>query len=348
MPIIKSNKNNIFREPVAILGASGIVGQIFAWLLSTHPWFEPVMFCATSKRKGQQYGKDIPWLLPVEKPESLVESSFEKNDINKLRKRGVKIVFSALPGNVAGEIEDNLRQEGFFIFSNAGAHRMETNTPIIIPEINSYDINQIKPQGFPESGFIICNSNCAVSGLALSIAPLMNLGITGLTVATYQSISGAGYPGIPSLDIAGGILTKINGEENKIPLEINKIFKTDINIFPTCVRVAVPFGHLISVWVDFADKISKKEILQNWGNFGMQSYQLPSLPNQTIVYSDDHRELSPTKSFLGNPSGMQVRIGRLQVENNRARFIVLVNNLVRGAAAGSIANAELFLKTFGN
>ncbi len=342
------NNEKVVRQPVAILGASGIVGQVFAWLLSTHPWFEPAIFCATAKRAGQQYGNKIPWLLPVEMPESLKQVSFSDFDTNEFKKRGIKIIFSALPGEIAGEIENDLRNEGFYLFSNAGANRMNDDVPIIIPEINCDEISQIVQQGYPDKGFIVCNSNCVVSGLALSIAPLINLGLTSLTVATYQSISGAGYPGVPALDISGGLIASIDGEEKKISMEINKLFKTSIDISSTCVRVAIPFGHLITVWADFTKKAERDSIINNWGNFGTQSHQLPSLPGQTILFSDNDRELNPAKSFNGNRSGMQIRIGRLEVENNRVRFMVLVNNLVRGAAAGSIANAELFIKTFGN
>jgi aspartate-semialdehyde dehydrogenase len=344
--VFELHKTDSSKIPVAILGVTGIVGQTFSWLLSNHPWFEPVLFIASEKRQGLQFDHSARWLLPVEMPQLLQKKRLSCLDIQTLKKNDVKIVFSALPGNIANSIESDLREHGFYVFSNAGAHRQDNNVPILIPEVNPTSLSLIKKQNFPEQGSIICNSNCAVSGLALALKSLTEYGIRSLAISTYQSISGAGYPGIAALDINQNVIPFIENEEEKIANEINKIFDAEIDISATCVRVPTLFGHLIVVWACFDMPFTKKKIIHSWKNFKSIQSGLPSIPENPLVYGNCPGFPQPVLTFQGSSSGMQVHIGRLTLIKNGIRFILLVNNLVRGAAGGSIANAELFVSKY--
>ncbi len=336
------------KVPVAILGASGIVGQTFAWLLSDHPWFSIAMLAASGRRKGQYLGKDIGWHLPCDIPESLSNLAVVELSHEVLRRKGIKIVFCALPTDIAREYEPFLRESGYKVFSNASVLRQDEDVPLVIPEINAGALDGIIDQSDQDNGFVACNSNCAVSGLSLALAPLVQFGIKRVTVATYQSLSGAGYPGVASLDAAGNVIPNIRSEADKIGPELRKILGIELEVSATCMRVPVPFGHTEAVWVEFETNPSGQCIIDAWHSFGCSGESLPTLPKQPIKYSDNEFFPQPRNAFWGNPPGMPIQIGQLNIDKNCARFVLLVNNLVRGAAGGSIANAETYLVKSGD
>jgi aspartate-semialdehyde dehydrogenase len=341
---LKNSISNLFsqgeRIPVAVLGATGMVGQAFMWMLEKHPWFKVVAITAGDSRNGQRYRESTKWQLPVPFPESLGELPF--NSLNEVADAPPPVVFSALPTEIAGEIEPKLARSGAAVFSNASAMRGRKNVPILIPEANPEDLNRIDRQEWRSGGFIVTNANCATTGLAVALAPLREFGIREVFVSTYQSVSGAGYPGIPSMDISGNVIPFIENEEEKIQRELVAILHLDIPVFPSCARVPVKFGHLETVWLELEKPVTMEDILSAWAKFSPPA-DLPSLPSAPVLYLSAPDQPQPVLSFTGTPPGMTVFTGGLKKQGNRIGFTLLVNNIVRGAAGGSIANAELFV-----
>ncbi|MCP4215708.1 MAG: aspartate-semialdehyde dehydrogenase [bacterium] len=337
--------NNIEKINVAVLGATGVVGQVFIHLLADHPWFRPAVVCGSDSRQGKLYGKSVRWNLPVPLPEYAQELVLQKHDTHELRKNNIKIVFSALPADVAKEVEPGLRENGFHVFSNAGALRYEADVPILIPEVNPDSLSLIEEQGYPQKGFVVTNANCSTTGLAAALGPLTPLGLKEVFVSTYQSVSGAGYPGLPAMDILGNSVPHIPKEEEKMITELQKILQLDIAVYPHCVRVPVLYGHQETVWLTFNDEVKKESVLEAWRHFRCVP-GLPTLPESPVVYCEAQDQPQPGMSFWGNPPGMQVFVGRLREVGGRIGFTLVVNNLVKGAAGGSIANAELFVRRY--
>ncbi|NOY23531.1 MAG: aspartate-semialdehyde dehydrogenase [Acidobacteria bacterium] len=329
------------RIPVAVLGATGMVGQVFMWMLENHPRFRVTAICAGKSRNGKTYRESTKWQLPVPFPESLGEMSLQ--NLKAVAAAPPAIVFSALPAEIAGEIEPELAGYGAAVFSNASAMRGKENVPILIPEVNPDDLNRIDHQPWGNNGFVVTNANCATTGPAVALAPLRKFGIREVFVSTYQSVSGAGYPGIPYMDISGNVVPFIENEEEKIQRELTAILHLDIPIFPFCVRVPVRFGHLETVWLDLKETVDVDDIREAWGQFRSPT-GLPSLPDSPVQYLAVPNQPQPALSFTGTPPGMTVFSGGLKKQGNRIGFTLLVNNIVKGAAGGSIANAELFVR----
>lgn len=345
----ENSLNNFNKEKinVAVLGASGVVGQVFVLALSHHEWFNLAAVTGSDAKAGKLYNAETQWLLPSPLPEPASKLKLENPDMDSLKKRGIRIIFSALPADAAKTIEPSLRENGFYVFSNAGALRCEKDVPILIPEVNPGALENIRNQGFPTKGFVVTNANCSTTGLAVALAPLKKFGIKEVLVSTYQSISGAGYPGLAGLDIMNNTIPYIQGEEEKMIVELEKILALGAAVYPHCVRVPVLFGHLETVWLSFENPVETDNIRRAWQEFECGHPGLPSLPLHPVVYSDEQRFPQSKMSFWGSPSGMQVFTGRLRKEKERVGFSLLVNNLVKGAAGGAIANAELFLHTYG-
>ncbi len=331
---------------VAVIGATGAVGQVFMWMLSDHPWFELAYATASASRIGLKYASTVHWVMPFEMPEKLKEIEMKEFNYQKMKEAGVKIVFSALPAAVASEAEPQLRANGFYVFSNAAAMRYDKDVPIMIPEANSEQLELIKQQGYPETGFIITNANCVTTGLAVAIAPLRKFGIKTVTINSYQSVSGAGYPGLSSFDITDNCIPFIKGEEEKIEKELKKILSINPDVYAYTVRVPVMFGHLETVWLEFESDVEPDDVIKAWDEFKL-SEDLPSGAGKPVVYSSENTFPQPKYAFWGDPKGMVVYTGRLKKKNNKIGFVLLVNNIVKGAAGGSIENAETFVRSFG-
>lgn len=331
---------------VAVIGATGAVGQVFMWMLADHPWFEVAYLTASAARINQQYASTVHWLLPFEMPHNIRHHVIREFDTDAMKELGVKIVFSALPSGVAAEAEPLLRDLGFYVFSNASAMRYDKNVPILIPETNLETLSYIEKQGYPEKGFVITNANCVTTGLAMALAPLKKFGIKEISLCSYQSVSGAGYPGLSSFDITDNCIPFIGQEEEKIEKEIKKILDFDPIVYAYCVRVPVMFGHLEAIWLTLEQDVDTDEILKAWSDF-KEVASLPSTPEQPVVYNASNTFPQPKYAFWGEPKGMEVYTGRLKKKDNRIGFVLLVNNLVKGSAGGSIQNAEAFIEKYG-
>jgi len=331
---------------VAVIGATGAVGQIFMWMLANHEWFEISYITASAARIGEFYGNSVHWVLPFEMDPRLSGIEIREYSPEAMKEAGVSIVFSAMPANVAAAAEPELRDAGFYVFSNAGAMRYDSNVPILIPEVNLDSLHMIKDQGYPGSGFIVTNANCSTTGLVLALSPLVKFGIKELSISTYQSVSGAGYPGLSAFDITDNVIPFIGGEEEKVEKELKKILSIDPEVYVYCARVPVMFGHNETVWVEFEQDVSIDDVIEAWDSFVIAESGLPSSPVKPVVYNSSNTFPQPKYAFWGTPSGMVTYTGRLKKKNNRIGFNLMVNNVVKGAAGGSIQNAEAFVQMY--
>ncbi len=334
------------RIKTAVLGATGLVGQAFVWILSGHGWFDIELLAASSRNKGLLYHEAGRWRLPFKLPSAAAGMKLSLAEPQALRKLGIKTVFSALPSRAAESIEPELRRSGFRVFSNASAMRYSKEVPILIPEINPESMGLIGEQGFPEEGFVITNANCTTTGLALALAPLRRFGIKRLFLSTYQALSGAGHYGFENPHFRENAVPWIEGEEEKVSLELEKILGITAEIFPYCVRIPVPYGHLEAVWLKLEDDPPLEAIEEAWKDFGKEEPDLPSMPARPVKYLGPDKYPQPKMSFDGEPAGMQVFTGRLKKKNGHVGFVLLSNNLIRGAAGGSVENAELFTRRY--
>ncbi len=344
----------------AIIGATGAVGQRFVQLLTDHPWFNLDILAASGKSAGNKYKDIVNWSLEASMPVGSGEKTVYEIDSQIFKKEGIELIFSALPANIAGDIETALAKAGFLVFSNASAHRMAQNVPLLIADVNPEHIRLIEYQRKENDsgGYIVTNPNCSVTGLATALKPLaQEFGIKSVNVTTYQALSGAGYPGVPSTDIIGNILPYIPGEEDKMESECNKILgrikenkiePLSFEIIANCARVPVRDGHLEAVLVELDSKPSIDEIKNTFANFnelGDKRSNLPTMPQKTIIVMDTENRPQPIlDANSGSPErarGMAITIGRIKAINNKLRFFLLVHNTIRGAAGCSIMNAEL-------
>lgn len=328
--------------PVAVLGATGSVGQKFVALLEHHPWFEIVALCASERSAGKPYKEVVRWFMQTPLPEkygSLVVQECVPTV-------ACKIVFSGLDSAVARDIETQFAQAGYTVISNSKNHRWDPDVPLVVPEINSSDLCLVQKQNF-NSGAIVTNPNCSTIGLVLALKPLLDqFGLTSVNVVTLQALSGAGYPGVPSLDIVDNVVPFIGGEEEKVEQEPQKIFGRKIPFSAQCNRVAVLDGHLECVQVKLEKKASSGELIAAWTSFRSepQKLDLPMAPLQPIHYFAE--EFFPQPKLHRNlDKGMAVSVGRLRpCSLFDYKFVILSHNTVRGAAGGTILIAETMVK----
>lgn len=346
------------KKKVAILGSSGMIGQRFAQMLAGHPYFEVVAYCASDRSDGKKLA-DVWRLSDVELDPSLGSSVIRGTNPKALAKEGVEVVFSGLPSDVAGPVEDQCADQGIAVFSNAASHRMEKDTPILIPEINPEHLASLVVQKKRRKGrgFVVTNANCSVTGLAIGLKPLVDrFGFTDVNVATYQALSGAGYPGVPSLDILGNVLPYIKNEEEKMNEEGRKILggykngafvDSPVTIMASCARVNVRDGHLEAVFIRHQNMPSETEVIEALGGFRArpQTLKLPSAPEQPIIVRAEPNRPQPIlDADAGSPErarGMAVTVGRIRRQKDSLRFYLLSHNTIRGGAGGSVLNAEL-------
>jgi len=336
---------------VGILGATGSVGQQFVNLLRNHPWFEVKALAASERSAGKKYKDAVNWILREPIPEHL--SQMIVSDC--IPDLPCKVVFSGLDAAVAGEIETNFAQAGYMVISNSRNHRYDPDVPLLIPEVNPDHLALVRQQKYG-SGGIVTNPNCSVVGLALALKPLYDrFGIEALHVVTLQALSGAGYPGVSSLDILDNVIPFVAGEEQKVQTEPNKILGTfsdgtiepaQIKISAQCNRVAVKDGHLECVSVKLQQPAAEPEIIESWQNFRSlpQELDLPMAPANPIHYFAETNYPQPQR-HRDLDKGMAVSIGRLQkCPVMDYKFVLLSHNTIRGAAGAAILNAELMLK----
>ncbi len=343
------------RIPAAVLGATGMVGQRFIELLQGHPWFELVGLAASEQHGGRTYAEVARWRLSgSEMPPAAAALPVVACRPEALP--GVKIVFSALPAEVAGEIEAEFARAGVAVFSNARNYRMEADVPLLIPEVNADHaaaiVQQRKLRGW--SGCIVTNANCSATPLVMALKPLQQaFGMRKVLVTTLQAISGAGYPGLPSYDILDNAIPFIGGEEPKVETETQKMLGTweeghgftdaPIIVSAHCNRVATREGHLECASVELARDVSPEEIIAAWESFTpeSQTLNLPSAPERALLYRHE-ADRPQTLRDRDAGRGMTVTIGRLRrCPILGYKFAILGHNTIRGAAGGSILNAEL-------
>jgi aspartate-semialdehyde dehydrogenase len=341
------------RLRVAILGATGAVGQRFIESLNAHPWFEITYLSASERSEGKPYGEACRWQLDSILPERV--SSMPVNDIAP---RGdIDLVFSALAASVAGDVEVAWAKSGVPVFSNARNHRMAHDVPLLVPEVNAEHLKLVGKQksgrGYPESGFIITNPNCSTTFLAMALAPLeRTFGLKRVSVVTLQAISGAGYPGLPSMDILGNVIPFIFGEETKMEEETKKILGEWVDgivepaSFPVSAqvnRIPVLDGHTEAVAFELSGEVPIEEIREALTSFRgePQRRNLPSAPERPIVFVDGSDRPQP-RLDLYREKAMATLIGRLRTCPVLGyKMTVLGHNTIRGAAGGSVLNAEL-------
>lgn len=335
---------------VGILGATGTVGQRFVELLEDHPQFEVTALAASDRSAGKPYAEACAWKLAGTVPEYVRDIVVQPIE----PPLDCELVFSSLPSTVAREAEGAFARAGFPVISNSSSYRMDEDVPLLIPEINADHLDLIALQkqkrGF-DKGFIVTNPNCAVISIAPPLAALdRQFGVEAAVVTTMQAVSGAGYPGVASLDIFDNVIPYIAGEEPKVETESQKILgryvdgmvePAEFAVSAQCFRVPVIDGHTASVRVDLRKKATLEEIVETIGSF--PSLDLYSSPKRFIEVTDEPSRPQP-RLDRDNGSGMTVTVGRIFPDNIfDYRFVSLSHNTVRGAAGSAILNAELLI-----
>ena len=342
--------------PVGILGATGIVGQRFIQMLEQHPWFEVSWLAASDRSEGRTYAEAARWRLKTAIPARIANMT-----VSPAKPEGApKIIFAALDATIARELEPQFAAAGCAVVSNSSALRMQPDVPLVIPEVNGDHIRLIDKQSWrgASGGYVVTNPNCSAIGLVLALAPLHRaFTLETVMAVTMQAVSGAGYPGVASLDILGNVIPYIAKEEEKMEEETQKLLGTlnGSHVDPApfamsaqCNRVAVEDGHTESVAVRLKRKAAPEEIIAAWNNFQAepQKLRLPSAPPQPVVYMTAPDRPQPRFDVdLG--AGMTTAVGRLRKCNVLDwKFTVLSHNTIRGAAGAALLNAE-FLKAKG-
>lgn len=339
---------------VGILGATGVVGQRFIQLLQSHPQFEITALAASDRSQGKSFAEACAWRLPGEMPDAVrqivVQAPAPPLDCD--------FVFSSLPTDVAKQAEEDFARADYPVISNSSPHRMGADVPLLIPEVNPEHLDLIDAQrtnrGYGK-GFIVTNPNCSAIAVVLALAPLhAKFGVTSCVATTMQALSGAGYPGVASLDATDNVIPFIGGEEEKVEAETRKILGTvsqgeildaNMKVSAQCNRVNVTDGHMASLRVSFAKKASRDEVRKALASFTAlpQQLKLHSAPKKPVIVRDEIDRPQPRLDRdAGN--GMSVTVGRIMPDSVfEYRFVALGHNTIRGAAGAAILNAELLV-----
>ncbi len=342
------------RVPVAVLGATGAVGQAFIRLLASHPWFDLVEVAASERSAGRMYGEAAHWIGGDDIPERVRAMRVLPCDPDAVT---APLVFSALDAAVALDVESAFARAGRLVLSNASSYRMESDVPLVTPDVNAEHLrmldNQRRVRGW--EGGIVTNANCSSIVAVSALAPLHRaFGISRVFVATMQAVSGAGYPGVPSLDILGNVIPFIRNEEGKIETEIlkmlgrldeNQVSPADIRISAHANRVPVLNGHTVCMSLDFAGVVTPEQaidVLREWGG-DPACRGLPTAPVRALVVTDEADRPQPRRD-VDRGNGMTVTVGRVRRDPLFSiKLVVLGHNIVLGAAGASVLNAELLV-----
>ncbi len=342
--------------PVGILGATGVVGQRFVQLLEHHPWFEVAWLAASERSAGQVYGEAARWRLKTPVPENVAAMT-----VSAAQAEGApRVIFAALDAAIAADLEPRFAEAGCAVISNSSTFRMREDVPLVIPEVNPEHVKLLECQPWrrKSGGFIVTNSNCSAMGLVVALAPLQQrFGLETVLAVTMQAVSGAGYPGVPALDILGNVIPYIAKEEEKMEAETCKMLgrlngtrveDAGFVISAQCNRVAVEDGHLESVSVRLKQAAKAEELIAAWKEFRGEPdvRNLPSAPELPLVY-DAAPDRPQPRLDAERGKGMTVSVGRLRPCPAMGwKFTVLSHNTIRGAAGAAVLNAE-FLKARG-
>jgi len=336
---------------VGILGATGVVGQRFLQLLERHPQFVVTALAASDRSQGRPYAEACTWRLPGDVPRTaaalIVQAPEPPLDCD--------VVFSSLPSDVAGPVETRFARAGYRVVTNSSPHRMNDAVPLLIPEVNPDHLALLDACKGSGGGFIVANPNCSTVMIALALAPLAaRFGVEAVVVTTLQALSGAGYPGVASLDITDNVVPFIAQEEEKIERETRKILgrlngsrvtPADFAVSAQCHRVNVVDGHMAAVRVKLANAAEPVNLREAFDSFtGLpQQLNLPSAPPRPIVVRDEPDRPQPRLDRDAG-RGMSVTVGRIARDAVLGhRFVALSHNTIRGAAGAAILNAELLL-----
>jgi len=338
------------RIEVGILGATGMVGQHFIKFLQGHPWFQLTWLGASDRSAGKKYADAMTWHLAGGTPDTVAGLTVEDCRPGN----APRLLFSAMDASVATEIERAFAEAGHIVVSNSRNHRMERDVPLLVPEINPDHLKLVPGQQRARGwkGQIVTNPNCSTVVLTMGLGPLKPFGITRVIATTMQAISGAGYPGVPSMDIMGNVIPFIGGEEEKMEQETQKIlgeFRGDhveplaARVSAHCNRVPVVDGHTVTVSVELSAKPSQADLRHAFDTFTSvpQQRQLPSAPPRPVIYMEQANRPQPRKD-AERERGMAAFIGRLRpCPVLDYKFVALGHNTIRGAAGAAVLNAEL-------
>jgi aspartate-semialdehyde dehydrogenase len=343
------------RRRVAVLGATGAVGQAFIRMLENHPWFELTEVAASERSAGKAYADATHWVGTGGVPANVARMVVQPCDPSRI---SAEIVFSALDSSAAGEAEPAFARAGKIVLTNAKNYRMEPDVPLVIAEVNPGHLSVIAAQRRNRnwSGAIVANGNCASIVAALPLAPIHErFGITKIIAVTMQAVSGAGYPGVASLDILGNVIPLIRDEEPKIETEIQKflgrvdgdtIQSADFPVSAHANRVAVEHGHTICMSIELATKADPTDVeraIADWRG-APDARELPSAPARAIVIADQPDQPQPRRQ-VDSGGGMTVVVGRVRADPVfDVKLVAMGHNVVRGAAGASVLNAELMLQ----
>jgi aspartate-semialdehyde dehydrogenase len=342
------------KYPIGILGATGMVGQRFIQLLERHPWFEVAWLAASDRSSGKTYGEAAKWRLDTPLPERIARMTVAPAD----PEGAPKVIFASVDAAIAHEMEPRFAAAGCAVVSNSSAFRMAANVPLVIPEINADHLHLIEeqPSRKQSGGYIVTNPNCSTIGLVMALKPIEErFGIEQIFVTTMQAISGAGYPGVPSMDILGNVVPYIGSEEEKMEAETLKLLgklaghavtPLAARISAHCNRVAVEDGHTECVSIKLGNKLgrpaTREAILAVWEEFRpLAGKELPTAPVQPVQWAPQNDRPQP-RLDRNRGNGMAVTVGRLRPCGVLDwKFTVLSHNTIRGAAGAAILNAEL-------
>jgi aspartate-semialdehyde dehydrogenase len=328
---------------VGVLGATGAVGQRFVQLLAGHPWFNLTTLTASQRSAGKKYREVVNWRLDVPFPDAFGDITVSPTTLESVK--GLDLVFSALPADIARNTEKEMADAGVAVCSNAASHRMDSDVPLVIPEVNPEHLGLIDVQrDNGRDGFIVTNPNCSTIVLALALAPLRSRNFTDVRVATMQAISGAGFQGIAAMEISDNVVPFIGSEEEKMETETLKIMgafngaeiePAIFSVSASCHRVPVIDGHTMAIWLDLDDPVD--EVKEAFAHFKPPFSGLPLQPARSIELLEDVNRPQP-RLDRNRGGGMTVSVGRIR---KGLRFIALGHNTIRGAAGASVLNAEL-------
>jgi aspartate-semialdehyde dehydrogenase len=339
------------RLPIGILGATGVVGQRFIQMLENHPWFEVAWLAASDRSEGKSYAEAVRWRLKTPIPADVAAMRVSP----AVPDGAPKIIFAALDASIAAELEPRFADDGCAVVSNSSALRMQSDVPLVIPEVNAGHIKLIDVQAWRKKsgGYVVTNPNCSAIGLVLALAPLhRRFELETVMAVTMQAVSGAGYPGVASLDILGNVIPYIRNEEEKMEeetlkllgeLNATKVTPARFAMSAQCNRVAVEDGHTESVSVRFKTKAKPAEIIAAWNEYRSepQELDLPNAPARPVVYLEANDRPQP-RFDVEMGRGMTTVVGRLRPCGVLDwKFTVLSHNTIRGAAGAAVLNAEL-------
>jgi aspartate-semialdehyde dehydrogenase len=331
--------------PVGVLGATGAVGQRFVELLADHPWFDLTLLTASDRSAGKKYGSVVDWRLESALPEKARDIVVSPTTVDSIRK--VDLVFSALPSEIAGDLERSCARAGVGVCSNASANRMRPEVPLVVPEVNPDHLGLIdvqRDQGV--NGFVVTNPNCSTIMMTMSLAPLRKFSYSSIQVATMQAISGAGFNGVAAMAIYDNVIPFIGQEEEKMEMETlkimgsldgNEVKNAPVNVSASCHRVPVLDGHTMALWLDIRE--DPEQVREAFRTFNPPISGLPMQPPSSVYLHDaDNRPQPRLDRMRGR--GMTVSVGRIR---KGLRYVAMGHNTIRGAAGASILNAELIV-----